>query len=103
MDKTDAVIGYLKTFPNTYKEFIDIMSTWFKTEVKEEHLLKLKIESLIRYLIPFIESKGGDMLDVMFYANYKKPDYTYLQLESYSILLIFEKLENNKELDFVVF
>ena len=103
MDKTETVIEYLKKFPVTFKEFIDKMSEWFKVEVREDQLLKLKIETLIRYLIPFIELKGGDMLETLFFANYQKPDYTYLQLESYSILLIFNKLEKKLPLDFVVF
>ena len=103
MDKTDVVIGYLKTFPNTYGEFIQTMSKWYKIEVKEEHLLKLKIESLIYYLVPFVETNGGDILDALFYANYQKPNYTFHQLQVHAILLIFDKLEKNQPLIFLVF
>lgn len=103
MDKTDVVIGYLKTYPETYKEFLDKMSEWFKVTVTEEQLLKTKIETLIRYLVTFIEFKGGDMLDVLFFADYQKPEYTFLQLQTYSILLIFHKLEKKQPLIFLVF
>ena len=103
MDKTETVIEYLKKFPETFKEFVDTMSKWFNTSVTEDQLLKLKIESLIRYLVPFVESKGADMLDTMFFADYQKPDYTFLQLQSYSIILIFNKLEKKQPLIFLVF
>lgn len=103
MDNTEDVIKYLKTFPNTFVELLEFLSVQFKVIVKEEHLLKLKIGLLIYQLIPFIESKGADMLDVLFFANYKKPDYTYLQLQSYSILLVFNKLEKKQPLTFLVF
>jgi hypothetical protein len=103
MDKTETVIEYLKKFPETFKEFVDTMSKWFNTTVTEEHLLKLKIESLIRYLVHFVENKGADMLDTMFFADYKKPEYTFLQLQAYSIILIFNKIEKKQPLIFLVF
>jgi hypothetical protein len=103
MDKTESVIGYLKTFPNSYAELLRFLSEQFKVQVTEEHLLKTKISVLLFQIIPFVESKGADMLDVMFFANYQRPDYTYLQLQSYSILLIFNKLEKKQPLTFLVF
>lgn len=103
MDKTDTLIGYLKQYINTYKELYEFLSKYLKVEVREEHLLKLKLPMLLSYLIPFAESKGGDMLDVLFFANYVKPNYTFIQLQSYSIVLIFHRLEKKQPLNFLVF
>lgn len=103
MDKTETVIQYLKSFPNTYAELYKFLSDLFKVEVTEQQLLKAKIGVLLTYLVPFVETKGADMLDVLFFANYQKPEYTFIQLQVHSILLIFHKLETNQHLNFIIF
>lgn len=103
MDKTETVLEYLKKYPETYTQLYSFLSEYLKVEVKEPHLLKLKLGMLLTYLVPFVESKGIDLLDVLFFANYHKPDYTFLQLQSYSIILSFHRLEKKQPLTFLVF